>query len=330
MISSFRAFNGAGLSSVRHSRSFFARHFSSSNASTSSLVDNSTDVIGFVGLGHMGSRMCQNLVNDGRKILVYDIDTNKKDTVVSTIQSSVGDKEMVNSVDNVKELGSKCNIVITMLPNDNIVRITNQALMDGLQKSQNENITTSTASKPFVHISCSTISPTTSRSIVSDYSKMSLPSGIQKQPVFITSPVFARPDGIGKRQATWMIAGSSRERQIAQELLDSSGHCVDYGDDVGASNVVKLCGNFLIASTIESISEAMALAEKHNVDRQAVMQMLSGSIFDCLIYKGYGQRVSERDHRPGGFSLELGYKDCTLVKEAAKEVNVRTFSSLSL
>ena len=110
---------------------------------------------------------------------------------------------------------------------------------------------------------------------------------------------------------------------------------MDYGDDVGASNVVKLCGNFLIASTIgmyivhswslpysiasfclfiftniiitittasnittiESISEAMALAEKHNVDRQAVMQMLSGSIFDCLIYKGYGQRVSERDHR---------------------------------
>merc|ERR1712196_314988 len=58
------------------------------------------------------------------------------------------------------------------------------------------------------------------------------------------------------------------------------------------------------------------------VDRQAVMHMLSGSIFDCLIYKGYGQRVSERDHRPGGFSLELGYKDCTLVKEAAKEVNV--------
>ena len=50
--------------------------------------------------------------------------------------------------------------------------------------------------------------------------------------------------------------------------------------------------------------------------------MLSGSIFDCLIYKGYGQRVSERDHRPGGFSLELGLKDCTLVSEAAREADV--------
>jgi 3-hydroxyisobutyrate dehydrogenase-like beta-hydroxyacid dehydrogenase len=105
-------------------------------------------------------------------------------------------------------------------------------------------------------------------------------------------------------------------------LLHSSGNCVDYGNDTGASNVVKLCGNFLIAASIESISEAMPLSEKHGVNRQEVMKMLSSSIFDCLIYKGYGQRVSERDHRPGGFSLELGLKDCTLVKQAATEVDV--------
>ena len=105
-------------------------------------LHNSKDVIGFVGLGHMGSRMCQNLVNDGRKILVYDIDNAKKESVVSTIQSSVSNKDMVNGVDSVQELGSKCNIVITMLPNDNIVRMTNNALMEGLQQSQNDNITT--------------------------------------------------------------------------------------------------------------------------------------------------------------------------------------------
>ena len=62
---------------------------------------------------------------------------------------------------------------------------------------------------------------------------------------------------------------------------------------------MKLCGNFLIASSIEAISEAMALAEKNNVDRKVVMDLLSSTIFDCLIYKGYGQRVSDRDHRPG-------------------------------
>jgi 3-hydroxyisobutyrate dehydrogenase-like beta-hydroxyacid dehydrogenase len=66
----------------------------------------------------------------------------------------------------------------------------------------------------------------------------------------------------------------------------------------------------------------MALAEKNGVDRHHVMQLLSTTIFDCLIYKGYGQRVSQRDHKPGGFSLELGYKDVSLVNKAARDVNV--------
>jgi 3-hydroxyisobutyrate dehydrogenase-like beta-hydroxyacid dehydrogenase len=102
----------------------------------------------------------------------------------------------------------------------------------------------------------------------------------------------------------------------------SNKDVVDFGNDVGAANVVKLCGNFLIASSIEAIAESMALAEKSGVDREKVMNLLSSTIFDCLIYKGYGQRVSQRDHRPGGFSLTLGAKDVALVSQAARDSDV--------
>ena len=139
---------------------------------------------------------------------------------------------------------------------------------------------------------------------------------------FVASPVFARPDGLAKRQATWVIAGSNEGKELATLLLSSMGKCIDFGDDVGAANIVKLCGNFLIATSIESIAESMALAEKHGVDRVKVMELLSSTIFDCLIFKGYGKRVSERDHRPGGFSLTLGHKDVMLVSEAAREGEV--------
>ena len=64
-----------------------------------------------------------------------------------------------------------------------------------------------------------------------------------------------------------MVSGNQKGRLIATELLSSGGSIIDYGDDIGAANVVKLCGNFLIASSIESIAEAMALSEKHGVDR---------------------------------------------------------------
>ena len=44
-------------------------------------------------------------------------------------------------------------------------------------------------------------------------------------------------------------------------------------------------------------------------------------IFDCLIYRGYGQRVSEHDHfayENAHFALDLGRKDMLLVKQAAE------------
>lgn len=82
-----------------------------------------------------------------------------------------------------------------------------------------------------------------------------------------------------------MVSGSQSGRDHAKSLLSTCGNVVDYGDDIGAANVVKLCGNFLIATSIESIAEAMALAEKHGVERTEVMKLLSSTIFDCLIYK---------------------------------------------
>jgi len=99
----------------------------------------------------------------------------------------------------------------------------------------------------------------------------------------------------------------------------------EFGEDPGAGNVVKLCGNFMIASAIEAIGESLSLAESNGVDREAVMQMLSSTIFDCLIYKGYGNRVAGRKHlqdteRPG-FALELGLKDVTLVLDTAHKSN---------
>lgn len=119
----------------------------------------------------------------------------------------------------------------------------------------------------FTHISCSTISPSSARRLATVH------SGAGHK--LITAPVFARPDGmyqttiftvvlslyatnftnpssagIAKRQATWMLGGEESGRKMAASLLSSLGNIVDMGDDVGAANVVKLCGNFLIAVSV--------------------------------------------------------------------------------
>lgn len=99
----------------------------------------------------------------------------------------------------------------------------------------------------------------------------------------------------------------------------------DFGDAVTAANVVKICGNFLIAASIESMSEAFTLAQKNGVDRVQLKEMMTETIFDCLIYKGYGQRVADFDHTPykdAHFALELGHKDVNLVLDTANRSSV--------
>eukprot|EP01035_Chromulina_nebulosa_P019027 gene19027-24847_t len=243
--------------------------------------------------------MANKLAEDGNKLIVYDINEDSINQLIQKYPNNISNGKSIS------DIAKKCSIVISILPNDKIVADISNELIDNVELDKEI---------PFIHISCSTISPLTSRHLDSVYKS--------KGSIYLSSPVFARPDGIASRQATWMLSGSERGKSVATEVLKSIGNVVDFGDDVGSSNVVKLCGNFLIASTIESLGEAMALAEKHNVDRKKVMDLLSSTIFNCLIYKGYGQRISDRDHRAGGFSLELGLKDVTLVSQAARQVDV--------
>jgi 3-hydroxyisobutyrate dehydrogenase-like beta-hydroxyacid dehydrogenase len=133
--------------------------------------------------------------------------------------------------DSVEAIGGSCGTVLSMLPNDAVVADVSSRLL-AAAKAADPN-------RRLLHISCSTISPTAARALAKKYAE----AGSS----FVSSPVFARPDGIQRKQAVWMQAGEAEGRKEAARLLGSSGRVVDFGDDAGASNVVKLCGNFLIA-----------------------------------------------------------------------------------
>jgi 3-hydroxyisobutyrate dehydrogenase-like beta-hydroxyacid dehydrogenase len=185
------------------------------------LHNSNSETIGFIGLGHMGSKMVENMARDGKSLLIFDRDSKAAQKIVSG-KIQAGD---------VSAISQQCTVVFSMLPNDKAVEDVSAALIEANKSSKSNN--------KFIHVSCSTISPGTSRKLVAVHADAGH--------TLITAPVFARPDGIAKRQATWMLGGEEKARNIAAELLTSGGNIVDMGADVGAANVVKLCGNFLIA-----------------------------------------------------------------------------------
>src|SRR6266550_2713451 len=89
-----------------------------------------------------------------------------------------------------------------------------------------------------------------------------------------------------------------------------------------AANVVKLTGNFLISTVIESMAEAMSLVRKSGVDPNKFLDVLTGSLFSAPIYKNYGGMIAANRFEPVGFKLPLGLKDNRLVLAAAEEAAV--------
>jgi 3-hydroxyisobutyrate dehydrogenase-like beta-hydroxyacid dehydrogenase len=79
---------------------------------------------------------------------------------------------------------------------------------------------------------------------------------------------------------------------------------------------VKLSGNFLIASVIESLGEAIALTRKYGIDPHAYVEFLTDSLFAAPIYKTYGTLIADEKYQPAGFKLRLGLKDIRLTLAA--------------
>ena len=94
------------------------------------------------------------------------------------------------------------------------------------------------------------------------------------------------------------------------------------GEKPEMANVVKLSGNFLIASIIESLGEAIALARKYGVDPHAYVEFLTSSLFAAPVYKTYGGIIADERYSPAGFKLRLGLKDAKLALAAAESVDM--------
>lgn len=200
----------------------------------------------------------------------------------------------------------KAGVVFSAVPDDRVLSVVHAELLPAMAERASD--------EKSVHVSCSTVAPRTTRQLAGEYEERGLG--------FVSAPVFARPDGMRRGEATIPVSGPEWAKALVVPALNKTASGVhDFGEDPGAANVVKLGGNFLIAAAIESIAEAAALAESEGVDRETFVSLMNSTIFDCLIYRGYGQRVAARDHFPypdAHFALDLGSKDVALVHDAAQ------------
>jgi 3-hydroxyisobutyrate dehydrogenase-like beta-hydroxyacid dehydrogenase len=120
-----------------------------------------------------------------------------------------------------------------------------------------------------------------------------------------------------------VTAGIRSAFDAASAVLGAISQRVFYiGETPSSANLVKLCGNFAIFSAIETMAEAMTLAQKGGVSKKQLLEIFTGTLFDTPLYRNYGAALVENRFRPAGFAAPLGLKDMRLVSQAADALRV--------
>lgn len=251
--------------------------------------------IGLIGLGQMGSGMALNLLKAGHRVTVYNRSPQKVDELVG------------QGAEPARSVAEACRgeVVLTMLADDRAV----EAVTFG-----DEGILASLRAGA-IHISSSTISL--------DLSDRLTGAHIGEGQEFVAAPVFGRPDAARAGKLFVVAAGDPGPVKKVERLLDAIGQRTFTVSEVPkAANLVKLSGNFLIASVIESLGEAMALIGKGGIDKLQYLDILTSTLFGAPVYQTYGTLIATEQFEPAGFAAPLGAKDIRLTLAAGEQLRV--------
>ena len=139
---------------------------------------------------------------------------------------------------------------------------------------------------------------------------------------YIAATVFGRPDAAAAGRLFIFSARPSEPIEKCRSLLAMGLKTFMINENVPAANLIKLCGNFLTTTVIESLAEAFTLVWKVGVDPQKFLEVLTESIFSTSVYKSYGAMSAADKFEPVGFKLSLGFKNNRLLQAAAEEASV--------
>jgi 3-hydroxyisobutyrate dehydrogenase-like beta-hydroxyacid dehydrogenase len=251
--------------------------------------------VAFIGLGRMGAAMAANLLKAGHEVTVYNRTQGKAEALVqqgARLASRVAD-------------ACQGDAVITMLADDGAVEgvvFGSEGIIANLRKGA-------------IHISMSTISVAMSKRLGEAHAKAG-----QR---YLAAPVFGRPEAAAAAKLFIVAAGAPDAVKEFQPLFDAMGQrTFFFGPDQEAANLVKLSGNFLILSILETLGEAMALVSRGGVDKHQYLDLLTSTLFPGNVYKNYGGLIADEKFEPAGFAAPLGAKDIRLALAAAEDLRV--------
>ncbi len=251
--------------------------------------------VGFIGLGNMGGPMAANLAKAGHEVTGFDL--------------AAPMPEGVSKADTAAAAATGADVVITMLPNGQILRAVADEILPVMSAGA-------------VHADCSTVDVDSARAVAKQAEEAGL--------LAIDAPVSGGVGGAAGGTLTFMAGGSDAAFAKVSPLLDVMGQKAVHCGASGAGQAAKICNNMILGVTMIATCEAFALADKLGLDRQKMFDVVStssGYSWSMNAYcpaPGVGpQSPADNDYQPG-FAAELMLKDLRLSQQAAASADADT------
>ncbi len=257
--------------------------------------------VAFIGLGRMGLPMAANVLRAGHRLTVYNRTASRADALAA-------EGAAVAATPAGAARGAE--VLVTMLADDSAV----ESVLFGDDGATAPEGAFGALPRGAAHVSMSTIGVALSRRLAARHAA----AGHD----YLAAPVFGRPEAAEAGRLRPVVAGPAAVVARCRPVLEAVGREVFVlGEDPGLANTVKLAGNFVLASAIEALGEAIALVRKSGGEASAFMEVMN-ALFASPVYASYGGLIVEERYEPAGFAFRLGLKDLLLALAAggAEEV----------
>ncbi|WP_341643578.1 NAD(P)-dependent oxidoreductase [Thauera sp. SDU_THAU2] len=255
--------------------------------------------VGFIGLGLMGRPMALNLIKAGHTVHVW---SRRRESMQPLLEAGANDAA------SAAEVARRAAITISIVadaPDVEQVTLGADGVADG-------------ASAGHIHIDMSTIAPAAAQSIAARLAER----GVS----MIDAPVSGGEVGAIAATLTIMAGGDAAAFERALPLFQAMGKSVTRIGDSGAGQVAKACNQILTGVGVAAVAEALNFANKSGVDAARVREALLGGFAYSRVLENHGQRMLERNFKPG-FKAWMHQKDMRIVMEEAHRLGLALPSS---
>ena len=237
--------------------------------------------VGFIGLGAMGRPMALHLLEAGHELSVYA----RRAEAAQPLVDAGATRRATPA-----EVAAASDVVFTM--------VTTGADVEAVALGEGGIIQGARAGTVLVDMG--TIPPDTARRIAARLAER----GIEA----IDAPVSGGE--VGARNATLAIMAGGKAEVLARvrPLLEKLGRTLVHVGPSGAGQVAKACNQMIMVSCIESVAEAMLLAQRAGADPEKVRQALAGGSAGSRVLEVFGAKMTARDFK-AGVEARLHHKD---------------------